>query len=88
MLKPRARATVCRFAVLGAPSTSVIDDAVRILRDSDPEADGLMGLHLELEGWSLGIVSRQCTTAVADVVRATPVAILPMPGNMDHGGHP
>ena len=88
MLKPGARATICRFQWMGRESKpSAVDDAVRSLRERDAEADALLNLHVEVEGWSLGIVSRLCATAVADVVRATPVAILPMPGGMDHTGH-
>src|SRR5262245_48198851 len=88
MLQPRARATVCRLRMVGqTQEPSVVDDALRGLRERDTEADALLNLHVEVTGWHLGVVSRTCATAVADVVRATPAVILPMPGGMEHGTH-
>ena len=64
-----------------------VDDAVRSLRERDAEADALREPSTSRSTrWSLGIVSRAVCDGGADVVRATPVAILPMPGGTDHDG--
>jgi hypothetical protein len=88
MLRPHVGATVCRFEVFGrTKEPSVVDEVLQRLRAADEEADGLLNLRVAVTGWNLGVVSRICATGVADVVRATPVTVIPMPGAPDHGAH-
>ena len=90
MLRPGARATTCRTRVFGlglgpdgAPVESVLDE----LRAMDAEANGLLNLRMHVSGFSLGIIQRVCATAVADVVRTTPVVLVPTTPGVDHQQH-
>jgi hypothetical protein len=88
MLRPRARATVCRVHVIGrATTSSPLDAVLERLRQVDAEANGLLDLHIDVTAFSLGIFSRTCVTAVADVVRTTSVALVPVEGATHHGSH-
>jgi hypothetical protein len=64
-----------------------MDAALHSLWGSDAEANGLLDLHIEVTAFSLGILSRTCVTAVADVVRTTSVALVPAEGGTHHGSH-
>jgi len=88
MLRRGMMFTSCAFHVLGdrTPS-SPVEDALDRLWGSDPEANGLVNLRIEVAEVSLGVISRSCATVVADVVRATSLALVPAPENQHHN-HP
>lgn len=82
MVRPRARARACRTTVLGMAlddATSPIDDALRTLRELDPEVDTLVNVRIEATLATAGILERTCVTVEADAVRAIPVVRLPAP---------
>lgn len=86
MLRPGTRARACRTRLLGQAATSApMETVLGTLRGVDAESNGLLNLRVEVRVLSLGIVSRTCVTAVADVVRTTSVALVPAAGGESHG---
>jgi hypothetical protein len=86
MLRPAARATVCRSIGLAAAAEEddLLDAALRQLLARDEEATSVLNAQVESTSWSIGVYGRRCVTLTGDVVRSTTTVLLPMSG---HHGH-
>lgn len=87
MLRPDARASVCRTRVLGlplGPGGAPLDEATHALLALDPEADALTDVRIESCALSAGLFDRSCVSVQANVVRRIPVVNLPMPPGHHH----
>lgn len=86
MIRPAARREACRFALLGSEPSGIgalLDDIVNEFRVIDEEIDTLQGARVEVWGWNLLLVRRDCVGVTADLGRAIPVVSVPM----DHSRH-